>query len=194
LTYFGEGIELVDIIASFPKKVILLHGNHESKELLSSACLPHENLHFSDQEIIAIDDFDILTYGGGGFSHIDEQFELFIDEAKKMIRNPKKTIILFHGPPHGTNLDIPFDNHHSGCLSFRDALEDIQPLASFSGHIHECEGKYDLIGDTLIHNPGPSGTIIDLDELYDKRVKGEIKEFFKKKTRPKAKKIFNPKK
>jgi Icc-related predicted phosphoesterase len=193
LTYFGEGMELVDIIAKFPRKVVMMYGNHEHKEHMRVACEPHENLHFSDQEIISIDEYDIVTYGGGGFSHIDEGFEIFMEEVKKHIRDPKKTIILFHAPPYNTKLDIPFNDYHSGTLSFRETIETIQPLASFAGHIHECENKYDTIGETLIHNPGPKGTLLDLDELHKKRIKKEIKEFVRIKNIPKTKKIFGTK-
>lgn len=193
LTFFGEGMELVDIIAKFPRRVIMMYGNHEHKEHMKAACEPHENLHFSDQEIISIDEFDIITYGGGGFSHIDEQFEMFMEEVKKHIRDPKKTIIIFHAPPYNTKLDIPFSDYHSGTLSFREALEELQPLASFAGHIHEGEEKFDIIGETLIHNPGPKGTIFDLKDLHDKRLKNKIKEFVELKSIPKAKKIMGSK-
>lgn len=180
LTYFGEGMELVNIIATFPKKVIMMHGNHEQLEHMKEACAPHENLHFSDKEIISIEDYDIITYGGGGFDHIDEEYEAFIKEAKKQIRNNKKTIFLFHAPPYNTKIDNPFSDFHSGTLSFREAIEEIKPLASFAGHIHEGEQLFDTIGDTLIHNPGPLGTIIDLDELHDHRLKNKIKKFIEK--------------
>lgn len=188
LTYFGEGIELVEMIAQIPKKVIMLHGNHEDEEIMRQACAPFENLHFSHQEIISIDDYDIITYGGGGFSHVDEKFEYFFEKVKEHIRDPKKTILLFHAPPYNTKIDIPFNDYHSGTLSFREKIEEMQPLASFSGHVHEGEELFDLIGETLIHNPGPYGTIIDLKELNNHRIENKIKEYYENKTKPKAKK------
>lgn len=178
LTYFEEGIETIDLIGTFPKKVIMLHGNHERKELMQMVCEDYDNLQFSHKEIIPIGDYDFVTYGGGGFSHIDEEFEDFTKEIKKKIRDPKKTILLFHAPPLNTKLDIPFENHHSGTLSFRNFIEEVQPLASFSGHVHEGEGLFDFIDDTLIHNPGPLGTIINLDAIYEKRKKGTLKNSF----------------
>lgn len=178
LTYFEEGIDSIDLLGAFPKKVIVMHGNHERKELMKMVCEDYDNLHFSHKEVIPIGDYDFVTYGGGGFLHIDEEFEEFTKEIKKKVRDPEKTILLFHAPPHETKLDEIFENHHTGTLSFRTFIEEIQPLASFSGHIHETEGLFDFIGETILHNPGPLGTIIDLDAMHKKRKEGTLKDSF----------------
>ncbi len=169
-TYFGEQIEeIMKLIATFPKKVILLHGNHEDKTMVKFLAQELENIQFSHKEFISLGEYDIITYGGGGFATIDEEFEAFAQNVKKKIRDPAKTILLLHAPPHNTKLDIPFAKYHSGTISFRKFIEEVQPLAAFSGHVHEGEGLSDYINKTILHNPGPYGVLIDVDELYQQR-------------------------
>lgn len=43
---------------------------------------------------------------------------------------------------------------HVGSKIIRKFIEDIQPLACFTGHIHEGKA-IDTIGNTKIINPGP---------------------------------------
>ena len=169
-TWFGQDTEeIMALLSLFPKKVILMHGNHEHEPTVKIIAQTLDNIEFSHKEVIQVGDFDIITYGGGGFDFIDEEFEAFAEQVKKKIRDPHKTILILHAPPHNTKLDIPFGNHHSGTHSFRKFIEEIQPLMVFAGHIHESEGKFDYIEKTLLHNPGPLGTIVDLEDLHTQR-------------------------
>jgi Icc-related predicted phosphoesterase len=173
-TFFGQDIQaLLALIATFPKQVILMHGNHEQEAIVRQLAQQHKNIRYSHKEIISVGEYDIITYGGGGFSIIDEEFEAFAEHIKKNIRNPNKTILILHAPPHDTALDNPFGNYHSGTVSFRKFIEEVQPLVVFAGHIHEGEGAFDYIEETLLHNPGPLGALINIEDLHHQRSQGK---------------------
>ncbi|MCF7799159.1 metallophosphoesterase [Candidatus Woesearchaeota archaeon] len=179
-TWFGQYLEeMLALIATFPKKVIVMHGNHEQEELVRQTTAQINELDFSHKEIIQAGDFTIITYGGGGFDFIDEEFEEFAKEIKTKVQDPHKTILILHAPPHNTALDVPFRDYHSGTISFRKFIEEFQPLIVFSGHIHEGEGVFDYIEETLLHNPGPTGQLVDLANLHKQRITGKQVKFIK---------------
>lgn len=170
ITWFEEGMEeMLEIINEFPRPVILLHGNHERLSDLQNASKQHHNITVTHKDIHAIGEYDFLTFGGDGFSRTDPEFDSIKKYFKKKMRNPKKTILLLHGPPYNTTLDVPFEEYHSGSLSYREFIEDTQPALVLSGHIHESEGKTDFIKKSFCMNPGIYGEIIDLDDLPHKK-------------------------
>ncbi|HMI32072.1 MAG TPA: metallophosphoesterase [Candidatus Limnocylindrales bacterium] len=73
---------------------------------------------------------------------------------------PERTplVCAFHGPPHGTALDLIHGEVHVGSRQVRKFLEERQPLLSLHGHIHESpavSGKFaDRLGSTVCVNPG----------------------------------------
>jgi len=67
-------------------------------------------------------------------------------------------VCAFHGPPHGTALDLIHGEVHVGSREVRKFLEARQPLLSLHGHIHESpavSGRFaDRLGSTICVNPG----------------------------------------
>ncbi|MCA9477831.1 MAG: metallophosphoesterase family protein [Nanoarchaeota archaeon] len=166
ISWFEEGMEeMLKHINELPRPVLLLHGNHERLKELKKAAQPYSNITVSHEEVQAIGNYDFLTYGGDGFSRMDPEFESIKMHFKKQMRDPKKTILLLHGPPYNTNLDVPFQEYHSGSLSFRAFIEEEQPALVLAGHIHECEGQVDSIKDSVLMNPGMYGELIDLENI-----------------------------
>jgi uncharacterized protein len=83
-------------------------------------------------------------------------------------RDPRRTIFLVHCPPHGSGLDVaPILDENLrpvvsagdllrgpvGSVGVREAIEQVQPLLGFHGHVHESPGAVE-IGATLCVNPG----------------------------------------
>ncbi len=62
-------------------------------------------------------------------------------------------ILLIHQPPKDTKLDTISSGIRVGSRKVRDFIQQVQPLLSISGHIHESAG-IDTIGSTVIINPG----------------------------------------
>ena len=89
-------------------------------------------------------------------------------DLEKLSKNidSKKTIYVFHAPPHGTKLDMLLNKEHKGSEAVRKFIEKEQPLLCLHGHIHESPevsgAIRQRIGKTLCVNPG-SGRIISID-------------------------------
>ncbi len=150
----------------FGKKLLFIPGNHEE----------HKDFNPNLNNIISIhkDKFifnNILFLGcGGGFRGFTEKnLEDSKNELRKMINTfRKKTkngkiVFVTHRPPHGNNCDYMDEiNEHVGAKNIRKFITENKIDLSLCGHIHECFGKSDQIGKTLIINPGPSGSIIEV--------------------------------
>ncbi|MFP4523130.1 MAG: metallophosphoesterase family protein [Candidatus Nanoarchaeia archaeon] len=175
VSVFSEHLEeIIPHLATMHEDILLIHGNHEDADDVNALSAPHKSIHFCHKKISKREGYTFVCYGGDGFSQIDEEFETFIESIKDEL-TPKKTIFILHGPPHNTKIDVPFEDHHSGSLSYRKIIEDVQPLLVLSGHIHEGEHLIDSIGKTLILNPGPDGELIDLEVLSKEREEKEKK-------------------
>ena len=87
-----------------------------------------------------IKDFDILNSASGG-------------DEKDTWRN---LIIISHNPPKDTKCDAVNDTLHAGSQKFRELIEQIQPLAVVTWHIHEGT-SIDKIGRTTVINSGSLG-------------------------------------
>ena len=76
-----------------------------------------------------------------------------------MVKEQKETtswsnmIMIMHQPPKDTACDTITSGAHVGSPALRQVIEELQPLAVVTGHIHESFGK-DTIGKTLVINPG----------------------------------------
>ncbi|MCF7862215.1 metallophosphoesterase [Candidatus Woesearchaeota archaeon] len=134
--------------------VYIIHGNHESESSLKIACKVHSNISFIHQKVVVVDSYAIIGYGGGGFAERDKSFLKWLESAKGKFKRLEK-IFVTHGPPFGTKLDKLGD--YVGNKSYTAAIKRYKPVLYVCGHLHENEGKRDLIGGTIVLNPGPLG-------------------------------------
>lgn len=114
----------------------------------------------------------------------EEKIKEVIRRETTQVENAENVIMVYHAPPYNTSLDLAPritedmtyakvggqpDIIHVGSTSVREAIEDVQPLLSLHGHIHESKGA-EKIGKTLCLNPGSEysegilhGALINLD-------------------------------
>lgn len=155
------GNELEKLIAKFNFKTFLLvHGNHESEELMKKICSKFKFVHYIHKVSYRHDCFVFLGYGGGGFSPVDSVFENLAEKFKKELKKDDKVILVTHAPPYGTKLDILPHLGHKGSSSIRKFIEEFKPILNICGHFHENVAKKDEIGETVVINPGPEGKIL----------------------------------
>lgn len=169
-TVFNQDIELIfKELKQFKKPLYMMFGNHEYEDDVEelSEVNGFKYMHKSYKQI---NGYDFLFFGGDGFSRKDKDFEKTMKILSKKC-NPEKTILCLHGPPFNTKIDIPFDDHHCGNESYREFIEEFQPLLTLAGHVHEGEHEHDKIGETFLANPGPDGEIFDLEKLRKERLK-----------------------
>ncbi len=157
-TIFESDIEdVLSWMNSWGKKVLLIHGNHESESTVRSLVKDYPNLRFIHGSRFRFRGIDFLGWGGGGFSDVDEGLLRKIPIWERL---DGKKVFVSHAPPFGTKLD--YLGEHVGNHTIRKAIKLLKPLVAVSGHIHETAGEKDHLGKSLLLNPGPSGVIIDL--------------------------------
>ena len=98
----------------------------------------------------------------------DHDFREAIFRLADQVHDPSRTILLTHCPPHDSGLDTaplldagmrPIVSAGDllrgpvGSTGVREAIEQVRPLLSVHGHIHESAGEA-RIGQTLCLNPG----------------------------------------
>lgn len=179
-----------------PRGVPLLWigGNDDKPDaLMHVRDTPH--VRYIDEAVTRFDeDHEILGFGWTNPSPWDTPRELPEDELAtrlnrvvKQVKDPEHAIYLMHAPPYGTGLDIApkldksFDPPRPvtqggqevlipvGATSFRDSIQETQPLLTLHGHIHETRNSA-KIGRTLAVDPGSEystgslrGAIINLE-------------------------------
>lgn len=84
----------------------------------------------------------------------EEGLAACLDLAWRGVEPGARVIVISHEPPAGTAVDLSSGRGHVGSRSIREFLDRTQPLACFSGHIHESRG-IGLVGRTTVVNPGP---------------------------------------
>ncbi|RMF06537.1 hypothetical protein D6764_02010 [Candidatus Woesearchaeota archaeon] len=140
---------------------LIIHGNHESEDKVRLYCDMFPNLVFIHKKVAEINGIIIAGYGGGGFSETDGEFRKAAKVFRKKMKKGKTTVLMLHGPPHGTLLD-ELDGSHHGNRDFTKFIKEVQPSIVICGHFHENAGKEDTLGKSRIINPGPRGIILDL--------------------------------
>ena len=95
--------------------------------------------------------------------------------------SPERLVMGLHAPPYDTQLDVApkidwdtltiqgQDSAHVGSTAVKEVIEQVQPILSLHGHIHESRAAI-RIGRTLAINPGSSyvegtlsGCLVELD-------------------------------
>ena len=163
LSWFGHSLEnMVKKLSKTGKKMLLIPGNHESKQEIEYLCGKYSYLVNLHKKSYVSDDVIFFGYGNLGFSLVEPLFEKLVPSFKKKIKEGQKIVFVTHGPPFGTKLDyLPFFEH-VGCKSFNKFIKDVKPNYYFCGHLHENFGVKDIIGKTKIINPGPEGMVFEI--------------------------------
>ena len=157
-TVFEKDIrKVLKEINNLGKKVLLINGNHENEERVENECKKLANIEFIHKKRHSIEKYTIIGYGGMGFSLRDRDFERFTNKFLKK----KYLILVTHAPPYGTKIDLLWE--HRGSKSITDFIKKASPLLAISGHFHEHFGHNDAIRKTIILNPGPKGTLIEIE-------------------------------
>lgn len=129
-----------------------------------------------DHRVVEIDDrHELVSMGDTSMTpwecprdYPEEHMVVAVRELVEQIRNPAGAIFNFHCPPFNTKIDqapalnkdleIEFEAGQvmmtsAGSPAIRRAVEEVQPLLSLHGHIHEARGIQKL-GRTVALNPG----------------------------------------
>ncbi|MFP4567390.1 MAG: metallophosphoesterase [Candidatus Woesearchaeota archaeon] len=161
MSLWGRGLDAtLEVMASWGKRVFVIHGNHEDELDTRTVCSKFENLTFFHRDVVQFKDLSLVGWGGGGFSLQDRGFERFVEGLK--ISEFSRVVLVTHGPPFQTCLDEKQPGVFVGCESYKRFILKHNPLVAISGHIHETEGAICELEGSILINPGPFGVVLDL--------------------------------
>ncbi len=161
ISLFGQGFrQALHILAKADKPLLLIHGNHEEEQVVSHLHL--KNVIPFHRKPHRIGNYLFLGHGGGGFSLTDHKLEKRISQFKEKIQPGDKVILVTHAPPYNTELDYLPLYGPVGCRTVTKAIKELKPQLFLCGHIHENFNVRQKMGQTLMLNPGPLGTFIEI--------------------------------
>ncbi len=144
-------------------KVALIPGNHESMATANFLSEKYgvKNLQY---EPMKIGNIGLFGMGGASIGPFPVGEDEILDTLKKnfeKIKDAKIKIMVTHAHPKGTLIE---KMSFPGSPSVRKAIESFKPQLHLCGHIHECEGMEEKIGETKVINVGKKGKIIEIKD------------------------------
>lgn len=164
ISIFEQGLDFIlNKLNKLKKKVLIIHGNHETDKVLKKLCKKYNNLIFIHKKYYRHNNRIFFGYGGSGFALIEPGFYKTGEKFQKIIRKnkDKKIIFITHAPPYKTKTDLIVGSP-CGNKTFRNFIVRNKIDLNICGHLHENFGKKDNIKKTKIINPGPYGKIIKI--------------------------------
>ncbi|MBI4147722.1 metallophosphoesterase family protein [Candidatus Woesearchaeota archaeon] len=163
LTVFEQNIvPVMRVLGAIPVKLLLIHGNHEQPHVVARLAKKYKNIVWLHKRTYRVGDVLFVGYGGQGFVRRDLEFERFMRSIDTDVRKAGRVVLVTHQPPFKTKLDRLYWSY-VGNESFSNSIKKHKNIVlALSGHIHETFGKKDKLGNALVLNPGPFGTIVSL--------------------------------
>ncbi len=147
--------EAMAMLSGIAAPLVLVAGNAESAEELTDAA--PEGAHVLHGTGMTLDGLRLfgLGYGVPLTPFGDWSCDLTEAEAAELLDRCEATdILIVHSPPKGHG-DTTSQGVSVGSVAVRDAVERLQPIHVFCGHIHDSWGYRGTIGRTQIANLGP---------------------------------------
>jgi Icc-related predicted phosphoesterase len=159
-----EGLEeTIDVLAAIEKPTVLVPGNNETADALREATAAWSTSTVLHGEGMSIDGTEFYGLGAGvPITPWDWSFDLDDEQASEMLAPcPENAVLVLHSPPKG-HCDASATGDHFGSEALLQAIEQKRPRLAVCGHIHESWGCESRIGETSIHNLGPSGAWLEV--------------------------------
>lgn len=154
---------LVSAFTKKGKKVLVIHGNHES-EATTKLLEETYGLKTIHGDYATFGDIGIFGCGGANISPFpvsEEEIFATLKKGFEQIKNKPKKIMVTHSHPAGTIME-KFSQHVTGSTAVRKAIDEFKPDIVICGHVHEAQGIEETIGKTRIINVAKTGKIIDV--------------------------------
>ncbi len=164
LSNFGKDLDKLAKKLDFGVPVLMIHGNHESAEDIVGLSKKFNFITPLHGGVFEKDGVKILGCGGGGLSRRHEDFERMKGFFRREIEDHEgKLILVTHAVPRRTKIDEASFGNYIGDDGIKEFMQEHKPDLLICGHIHETSGMSQQIGKTLVINPGPQGSIIDIE-------------------------------
>jgi hypothetical protein len=170
LSTFGRGLDRAgEVLQPLGEKLWVIPGNHETAQENADFCKQFGFVDFHRQvRELEARSGGATQWAGLGYSNPTpfdtpgEMTEAEIAEALRPFEELSPLYLVVHFPPHDTQLDRVMLGRHAGSRTLRGWVERVQPAWLFCGHIHECAGKTEKIGETQCVSLGKSGYVVEL--------------------------------
>ncbi|MGE4503794.1 MAG: metallophosphoesterase [Desulfovibrionaceae bacterium] len=159
----SSGARVLDAIAAFNPNILAVIGNMDTPAVADVLDERGLNLHRSARVLAAGSSGPRVGVMGVGWSAPtpfgtpseapDATLGQWLEEAWALCSGFDLTVAVIHNPPHGTSLDRLPGGAHVGSEAVRRFLQEKQPAACLTGHIHEARGT-DRMGATMLVNTG----------------------------------------
>ncbi len=159
-----EGLgETIEALSAIEAPTVLVPGNNETEEALREAAAGWSAATVLHGETATIEGAEFFGLGAGiPVTPWDWSFDLDDAAAATMIGDcPGGAILVLHSPPQG-HCDANGGGDHFGSPALLAGIEERRPRVAVCGHIHESWGCESRIGETPVHNLGPTGTWLEL--------------------------------
>jgi hypothetical protein len=161
ITNFGQRQEAERMLAPIEAhndRILAVTGNCDYPEVESLLTERGYNLHAAhriEQGVAWLGlGGSLPAPGGTPNEYSEEELADMLEAASQGLPSNRPLLLISHQPPVDTQLDRIRAGVHVGSHSVRRFIREHQPLACFTGHIHEAAG-IDHLGDTVLVNPGP---------------------------------------
>ncbi len=156
--------EIMDVLRTIQRPMVLVAGNGESPDELEEACRGWETAHVLHGESAVID--GITFFGLGGAVPVtpfgDWSFDLAEEAAAALLAAcPEGAVLVSHSPPSG-HVDRDAAGRSHGSTAVLDAIEARHPRLVVCGHIHAGWGQRSEAAGAVVVNAGPVGVAWDL--------------------------------
>ena len=159
---FGKGLAETLEPLDIGTPLYLIPGNHDNSDELKWICREHEFFHYLHGDYVIFDEKTFAGLGGGlpglPFGVTEEKVQQILSRFYYL----ENLILCTHTPPYGTSVDLTWGGSHIGYQQLHDFIMEVQPLAVYSGHVHEAEGKTDSLGSSELFVVGPRGLVTEL--------------------------------
>lgn len=143
-------------------KMFIQVGNHETLATANALAELYGIKHIHGDGVVYN---NIGFFGAGGTTRVgphsvideDELFAL-LKQGFEKVKHAQRKVMLVHEHPAGTVFEM---GRFPGSRAIRTAIEQFRPDLVICGHIHECAGVEDQIGDTRIVNVAKHGKILE---------------------------------
>jgi Icc-related predicted phosphoesterase len=162
---FGSGVAEALALLDVGTELYVLPGNHETEDDMRRGCAEHPHFHFFHGQYVTLGTTTFAGLGGGVEARFGMPFELPEEKATSLLRGFStlpNLVLISHTPPYDTTVDLARGDQHIGARSIRSFILKAKPVAVYSGHVHEAEGKSDSLGSTRLRAVGRLGYTIDI--------------------------------
>jgi Icc-related predicted phosphoesterase len=160
-----EGLmDTLDILRNSPAPMIFVHGNHDDADAVEAACKAQDHWHYLQGNECAIGDQVFFGIGGEVPATNDANWNTSMSEdgAMRLMREcPVGSVLISHSPPFGV-VDAQKDGRNDGSKAVHRGIQDWLPKLVLCGHIHSAWGQHGMVGETPVHNLGPTVNWFDV--------------------------------